>query len=163
MYRTLNQDFFKTWSSEMAYVLGFFVADGNMIKNKRGAHFIAFYRTDKDIIEKIKFLLKSSHKISAKDRRIENPKWKLAYQLQIGSKEVFDDLTKLGMTPNKSLTIRMPKVPIQFLSHFLRGYFVCFSTRDSLRLYNYMYKQDRDLCLDRKKVIFQQYFNNLGA
>ena len=24
----------------MAYVLGFFTADGNMIKNKRGAHFI---------------------------------------------------------------------------------------------------------------------------
>ncbi len=50
MHRTLNQDFFKTWSPEMAYVLGYFAADGSMIQNKRGGHFIEFTSTDAVLI-----------------------------------------------------------------------------------------------------------------
>jgi hypothetical protein len=46
IYRAKNENFFKKWSPEMAYVLGFFTADGNMLKNKRGAHFIEFNTTD---------------------------------------------------------------------------------------------------------------------
>src|SRR3989344_4840195 len=110
IYKTLNRDFFKKWTPEMSYVLGFFAADGNMIRNKRGAHFIAFYSTDFSVIEKIRRLLESNHKISVKNRNKINPLWKDCYQLQIGSKEIFGDLMNLGMTPNKSLTIRMPAV-----------------------------------------------------
>jgi hypothetical protein len=40
IHKKVNQDFFKKWSPEMAYILGFFTADGSMAKNKRGAHFI---------------------------------------------------------------------------------------------------------------------------
>lgn len=36
---------------------------------------------------------------------------------------MFNDLLKLGLTPNKSLTLKMPKVPDKYLSHFTRGYF----------------------------------------
>jgi len=54
IFRTKNEDFFKKWSPEMAYVLGFFAADGNMLKNRRGAHFMEFTSTDKDIIVKIR-------------------------------------------------------------------------------------------------------------
>ena len=45
-----NKDFFKTWSSDMAYILGFMYADGNIIKTKRGTHFIAVYSADEDIL-----------------------------------------------------------------------------------------------------------------
>lgn len=220
IFKTKNENFFKKWTPEMAYVLGFFTADGNMIKNKRGAHFIAFYSTDFSIIEKVRKLLKSNHKIYVKNRNKKNPLWKDCYQLQIGSKEIFNDLLNLRLTPNKSLTIRMPIVPQKFLSHFLRGYFdgdghvsvseyqkkdrkdksriiitgftsgskrfledlkailkqreivrggtlyktdgchLCFSTYDSLRLYNFMYKNEKSLYLERKKSIFEHYFNN---
>ncbi len=141
--------------------------------------------------------------------------------LQVGSKEIFKDLISLGMTPNKSLTIRMPIVPKKYLPHFLRGYFdgdghvsvstyqkndrknkstiiitgftsgskkflkelwkilkkyiiieggtlyhtdgyrLCFSTHDSLRLYTFMYQQEKDLYLERKKSIFEHYFDNI--
>ena len=47
----------------MAYVLGFFAADGNMIKNKRGAHFIAFYNNDRILLEKVRTALSAGHKI----------------------------------------------------------------------------------------------------
>src|SRR3989344_4542443 len=118
--KTLNQDFFKKWSSEMAYVLGFFAADGNMIKNKRGAHFIEFQITDRDILNQIKNLLGSNHKISIRDR---NKKWKKSYRLQLGSKEIFNDLIKLGMVPRKSNILKFPKIPDVYLADFVRGYF----------------------------------------
>lgn len=62
--RKKDDNFFKKWSPEMAYVIGFFTADGCMIRNKRGAHFIEFQITDKDILIKIRKVLQSNHKIS---------------------------------------------------------------------------------------------------
>ena len=107
----------------MAYVLGFFAADGNMIKNNRGAHYIAFYSTDFSIIKTVRNLLRSNHKIALKKLNRPNPRWKDSYQLQIGSKEIFKDLLKLKLTPNKSLTMEMASVPNNQLGHFIRGYF----------------------------------------
>ena len=104
----------------MAYVLGFFAADGCMLKNNRGAHFIEFHITDKDILVKIKKLLESDNKISIRKR---NTRWKITYRLQIGSKEMFKDLLFLGMTLHKSKTIKLPLVPDKYFSHFVRGYF----------------------------------------
>jgi len=72
----------------MAYVLGFFTADGSMTKNKRGAHFIELEITDKDLLYTIRELLESNHKITERKR---SDKWKRAYRLQIGSKMMFND------------------------------------------------------------------------
>ena len=104
----------------MAYVLGFFVADGSMTKNKRGAHFIEFYITDKNLLIKIKKLIGSDNKISVRNRK---GNWKTAYRLQIGSKKIFRDLLLLGMMPKKSKTLKLPKIPDEYFSHFVRGYF----------------------------------------
>lgn len=120
VFKTLNQDFFKKWNPEMAYVLGFFVADGCMMKNKRGAHFIEFQITDRDLLISIKQAFNASHKISF---RVGNERHRTRYRLQIGSKELFSDLFNLGVTPRKSKTIKLPSIPEEFFSHFLRGYF----------------------------------------
>lgn len=120
IYKTKNENFFKKWSPEMAYLLGFFTADGNMLKNKRGAHFIEFQITDKDLLEKIREILNSNHKITTRKRK-ENHK--TSYRLQIGSKTIFNDLVKLGLTPNKSKTVKLPPVPEKYFCHFVRGYF----------------------------------------
>ena len=121
IYKTKNEDFFKKWSPEMAYVLGFFAADGNMIKNKRGAHFIEFQSTDKEILNKIKKCLKSNLAIG--EYQPKNKNHSKRYRLQIGSKEIFNDLSRLEMTPNKSLTLKLPKIPDKYFNHFTRGYF----------------------------------------
>lgn len=105
----------------MAYVLGFFTADGTMIKNKRGAHFIEFQITDKKLLREIRRVLGSNHKITTREKN--NKKWKTSYRLQIGSKTIFNDLSNLGLTSAKSKTIRLPKVPDRYFSHFVRGYF----------------------------------------
>ena len=119
--RTLNHDFFKTWSSEMAYVLGFFAADGTMIRNSRGGHFIEFHITDKELLIAIKKSMDSNHKISV--RRKRSPKHKAGYRIQIGSKEMYNDLRALGMSSRKSLTLQMPSIPKEYFGDFIRGYF----------------------------------------
>jgi len=119
----INIDFFKTWSPEMAYVLGFFAADGGMFINSDGSRYIQFTSTDKEILIKIKKLMNSNHRIAIKKRNPQSYGWKTCYFMQIGSKEMFDDLLKLGFTPNKSSTLQFPKVPNKYLSHFVRGHF----------------------------------------
>ena len=104
----------------MAYVLGFFAADGNMIRNRRGAHFVAFYSCDKSILLLIQNVMGSSHRIGVRHRV---PPWRTAYQLQIGSKEIFNDLVKLGFVPAKSKRLKLPAVPKKYLGDFVRGYF----------------------------------------
>ena len=121
MHRELNHDFFKKWSPEMAYVLGFFAADGSMIKNNRGAHFIEFTIIDRIVLEVIRSTIGSTHKIKTRERN--KGVWKTQYRLQIGSKEWFKDLLQLGLTPNKSNTIKFPDVPKRYLGDFVRGYF----------------------------------------
>jgi hypothetical protein len=117
----VNQDFFKKWTPAMAYVLGYFAADGCMSVNSRGAHFIEFTSTDKEQIERVREMIQSSHVIGRS--ATENQRWKTGYRLQIGSKEIFNDLLRLGLTPRKSLTLDLPEVPEQHFSHFVRGYF----------------------------------------
>lgn len=105
----------------MAYVLGYFVADGCMIINPRGSHYISFTSTDSELLYKVRKLMSSKHKIGF--RKSKNPNWKDRYNLQIGSKEIFQDLLNLNLTPNKSKTIKLPKVPKKYFKHFIRGYF----------------------------------------
>lgn len=120
IFRTKNENFFKKWSPEMAYVLGFFAADGNMSPHSNGGRYIEFTSCDKELIEKIRHLIKSNHKISGRTRYVGQ---KIAYRIQIGSSVLYEDLTSLGLTPNKSLTIKFPKIPSDYLSNFVRGYF----------------------------------------
>jgi len=106
----------------MAYVLGFLMADGYVFTNPRGSNYFGFSSTDKEIIVKIRTILKSNHKIGV--RRRSNSKWKISYVLQIGSKKVVNELKKFGIVQNKSLIIDFPKnIPRRFLKHFVRGYF----------------------------------------
>ena len=105
----------------MAYVLGFIAADGALIKNKRGACFLEIQSTDKEIVYKIRSVFKSNLAIGEYQPKHENHNRR--YRLQIGSKEIFSDLLKLGIKPKKSKTIKLPDVPDKYFSHFLRGYF----------------------------------------
>ncbi len=102
----------------MAYVLGFICADGNLMKNKRGAHFIAIYSADLNLLVDIKNAMKSEHKISHKKGGNGNN-----HCIQIGSKEMFEDLGKLNIFPNKTKRLQVPPVPREFWFSFLRGYF----------------------------------------
>ena len=110
----VNDNFFKNWSPDMAYVLGLITADGCLIKHKNGHRSLDITLKDKRLLEDIKKLLNSEHKIGKKTR---------GYRLQIKNKTLYNDLYSLGLTPRKSKTIRFPAVPPKYLSDFVRGYF----------------------------------------
>ena len=120
IYKEVNKNFFKKWTPKMAYVLGFIFADGNIIYTKRGTWFWSLQITDEEILEDIKRSIGSTHKISKK-KKIKNNKQ--TYRLQVGSKDMCNDLLDLGLTERKSKTILLPKVPEKYFSDFLRGYF----------------------------------------
>lgn len=111
---TVNEDYFKTWSNNMAYILGFFAADGMVA---RDSQLISFSQKEKYILEDIKREFGSDHLI------IQNEKSGV-YILNLYSKKLKDDLMTLhGIIPNKALTIKFPNVPKQYMNHFVRGYF----------------------------------------
>ncbi len=114
----VNSNFFKTWSPEMAYVLGFIGADGNICHSGR-AHMLQIACDDKDVIVKIKKCISYEGPIHQKIR--ENNK--ISYSLRICDPIIFNDLQQLNITERKSLTLTPPKVPKHLVRHFIRGYF----------------------------------------
>lgn len=111
---SVNEDYFKTWSNNMAYILGFFFADGMVA---RDAQIISFSQKEKGILENIRDEMQSNHPIiQNKDTGV--------YILNINSKIMRTDLITLyDLMPNKARQIKFLQVPKQYLSHFIRGYF----------------------------------------
>lgn len=125
-------DFFEKWTPEMAYVLGFIYADGDIedLRKSSRTQYTTIASVDKVILEAIKRVMGSEHnlnyiaphKVTYKNGKTYESAER--YRLRIGSKKMFNDLLKLGLTPRKSLTIKFPiDIPNDCLSHFLRGYF----------------------------------------
>lgn len=107
----INTNFFKVWSSDMAYVLGFILTDGNIAGNV-----FSISQADNEILTKINDTLSSTYPI----RRRRNGRNYL-YTLTVSRRSMVKDLKALGITKNKSRTIRMPDVPDEYLADFIRG------------------------------------------
>ena len=113
----VNSTFFKKWSPEMAYVLGFIAADGNICHSGR-AHTLHIASDDKDVIEKIKKVLNYSGPIRQRVR----PNTKISYGLRICDQILFSDLNRLGITERKSLTLS-PAVKNEYVADFFKRFF----------------------------------------
>lgn len=120
VYKKVNKDFFKKWNAEMAYILGFFAADGYITVNRRGGQFWCIDIIDKKLIELIKRVIKAEHKISIRKRHGGTY---TSYRLQIGSIEMCNDLRSLGFNERKTKSLAVPNVPQRYFSDFVRGYF----------------------------------------
>ncbi|KYC67183.1 LAGLIDADG family homing endonuclease [Heyndrickxia coagulans] len=107
----VNVDFFKEWTPDMAYVLGFILTDGCVV----GTTF-SISQKDLTILQRINDAMKSNYPI----RKHKNGKSYL-YTLMIHRKEMVEDLLALGITERKSLTVVLPEVPAEFMPHFVRG------------------------------------------
>ena len=105
----------------MAYILGFIVADGCIIKRKGGTESYIFNITskDKDILEKIRKILGSNHKIGIKYNSLKIP----YNQIQICNLEICRDLMKLGIHPRKTYNLGPIGTPEKYFPDFVRGFF----------------------------------------
>lgn len=135
----VNTEFFNTWSENVAYVLGFFCADGYIFTNPRGSHYLSLNITDKDLLIRLKDLLGSGHKLSLK--KTSNDHWKPSWIIQIGSKKIFERFLSLGITPKKAYRVKIPDIPKEYIADFIRGYF----DGDGHIYFGYNHKNDRQL------------------
>lgn len=110
---SINENFFKKWTPEMAYIFGWFCSDGYVSSTKDccGLH---IHVNDKAILRKIKMIMGSNHPIK---------NYAEGSRFVIYNKILCHDLINLGCFPRKSAVLPFPNVPDHFLSHFLRGYF----------------------------------------
>ena len=91
---TLNEYYFRTWSSDMAYILGFLYTDGNIFKT---CIRLKLQKRDNDILYNIAKRLDYNGKIYSTN---EN-----SVTLCISSKIMVKDLQKIGLLPE--LTFRL--------------------------------------------------------
>lgn len=113
-----NETFFLKWSSEMAYVLGFWFADGYMTSDK--SYRVAFFSKDKSQLQNIANVLSYTSPVN---RFRRNGKPGSIYTLTFRSKNLFNTIKSLGGVSRKSFIMQFPKVPDIFLVDFIRGYF----------------------------------------
>lgn len=117
-----DKDFFKVWSDEMAYVLGFWFADGHITKNHNTNSSKTFGITqstkDKYILENIKKVINFDGPVK-EEQKSKYPK---SY-LRIYSSEIYEDIIKLGGMEKKSSIIKFPEMPEQYIRKFILGFF----------------------------------------
>jgi DNA-binding transcriptional regulator WhiA len=108
----VNTAFFKTWSPEMAYVLGFVLTDGTIDGNT-----FTIAQKNRAILERVNAAMQSNYPI----RQRSNNGNSSIFTLKINRQEMVEDLRRLGIAENKSRTVEFPDVPKLYLPHFIRG------------------------------------------
>jgi hypothetical protein len=110
-------EFFRVWSPAMAYVLGYWWADGYMRHRKdTGAHLIEIASVDREHLELIAHAMGEEPSL----RRISGSS--NCYEIEFCTREMYHDLLALGGMPNKSNVIGFPNIPAELLVHFVRGF-----------------------------------------
>ena len=194
----INQDYFKKWSHNMAYILGLWFADGCIYGGKMFD--ITLHAKDKYILKQVaKELNYEGNLYDYVDRQ--------AARLNFSCVVIYNDLILLGGKESKSMDMEFPNIPDEYMHDFIRGYFdgdgsimllknnrvnstftsgskkfldsllkvlkdkanveggsydpssmsLRFGKRDSLRIGAFMYKDDPELFLLRKKQKFTCY------
>jgi len=110
-----NDSFFTKLNPISAYWAGFIAADG-ILFNRDKSVTIALNKRDTGHLHKfIKAIKSNAHVGCIKSNN--------SAHVNLYSKSLFNSLIKLGITPNKSLSITNVSLPQSLMSHFIRGVF----------------------------------------
>jgi hypothetical protein len=127
---TKNPDYFKNINTyNKAYILGFIIADGAIVRNSLGypSLTITIHRRDISILELIKKELGVTNKIIPINRPSSFDKTKITdhVRLVICNQTIVNDLLLLGVKERKSLTMEniISIVPELYKPAFIIGYF----------------------------------------
>lgn len=125
----LNEDYFKIWSSEMAYILGFIAADGCISTDEERCSYllkITLKDTDSNHLLKIKNALDYEGVIYFHENNASPIVNKVTdgCTLAIKSKTLINDIKKIGIKERKSFNKEVPvSLPKKFEIDYIRGYF----------------------------------------
>ena len=104
----------------MAYILGFWFADGciGKTKDKDYGYFfnIKQHKKDKYLLENVLSEMKSTYPLL----KFKNTN---CFSFTIRSKKIYNDIVRLGGKERKSLDCVFPKIPKKYSPDFIRGYF----------------------------------------
>lgn len=119
MYK-YNRNFFESINTEsQAYWAGFIAADGNVRKDFLKMR-IELNIKDKNHLFKFREDIQGDMPIKESVRTNNH-----SCYIDLNSVDICKDLNRLGITPNKSLSldINFNLIPINLIPHFIRGYF----------------------------------------
>jgi hypothetical protein len=163
----VNDNFFKYWSPEMAYVLGIVCTDGNIrpsilrdpqTKDTIRISRLTISQKEPELLTKVLKLMDSEAKLLFRKRKeFSNTVSGRIFYFHLNSDEIYEDLIRLGLSANKSLTIKFPKVPEEHLNHFIRG---CWDGDGSV----YIDKQNNSISasfVSGSKEFIEELLNNL--
>lgn len=130
---TINTQYFKEINSyNKAYLLGFIAADGAIVQNKGFSTktlTITIHAKDIAVLELLKLELNSSlsiKNITSKSKSLSSYKLDVNHKrFTTSKKEIIQDLEKVGLTSNKSLTMPnlVVNIPKEYRKAFILGYF----------------------------------------
>jgi len=118
-YTNVNNDFFKKWSSELAYVVGLFITDGSISNyEKSGKKKVSFSNqtSDKDMLEKVASIC--GYKNEVIDFKCGMSR------VQFAGDFIWRFFTDLGFDNHKTYNAKIPKQLIdkpELYSHLIRG------------------------------------------
>ena len=123
----INENFFKSWSPEMAYVLGIIYTDGNLKRggkndstNKSGGFSIS--QKEPELLNKVLRLMDCDAILHKRERKIYDKGVSgEIYTFSVWNRLVCADLITLGLSPRKSYLVKFPEIPRECVRHFIRG------------------------------------------
>lgn len=114
---SINDLAFLDWNEHSAYWMGFIAADGCLKTPRNNSRAIVVALATKDVghLLMLRDFLQASHPIyTSTQGRVS---------LCVSSETIWDALVAVGITPNKSLSLGFPPIPLKWVHHFMRGYF----------------------------------------
>jgi DNA-binding transcriptional regulator WhiA len=110
----VNEDFFKIWSHEMAWVLGIVITDG-YISSRKSVRYLSITQKNISILKMIAAYMDFDFSLIKPGKTLTTP------TMKINSLKIVNDLAKLGITTKKSHIVPFPDVPKVYLPSFIRG------------------------------------------
>ena len=113
-----NKNYVLKWNPKLAYAIGLLTTDGNLSKD--GRH-LEFTSNDIQLVKTFKQCLGlTGVKIGSKTSGFKDKKYP---RIQFSNIKLYQELLKIGLTPDKSKTIGELKIPDKYFFDFLRGCF----------------------------------------
>lgn len=117
-YDDINESFFSKWSPQMAWVLGLLFTDGYIMQKGKSLR-VTISSIDYELLEKIRHHLNSTREIDIDVQSHDATKY--IYRFDFYREKMREDLSKLGLIQRKSLNIKFPDIPEEYIRHFIRG------------------------------------------
>lgn len=121
----INESFFSEWGYDMAYILGFTLADGSVNQSLHHNQLqFQIQAKDIEILNFIRSCIQPSSSIFQYSRINISGSQSNVVHVVFSSKKILENLAFYGYVPNKTYTeLRLPNIPSKFLGDFIRGVF----------------------------------------